>query len=321
MKRFTIVVLTLIMVGFFNSFSFYRVAVQTGDVVKLYTTLQTAVDSAASGSDIYVPGTGYSTINLSKKLNFYGTGYYPSETEATGVSYIDQLYLKSGADSSTFCGFSFGTVTSQANQKELVFKRCRFTNINGAYTMTKTTFTESNLSGFSTNLTDCVVQKCFINGQFSNTTQNCLFTNNINISYYIFSTATGNQIENSIFTQPTYFYNPGSGNAYNNNLFVMNPDLGFNSSKNNLFGKALSAIFVNVGNGTAFSYSYDYHLKSDSPGKNHGTDGTDNGIYGTDNPYKDNAVPEIPQITKSIIPSRTANDKLPVEVEVKSQTK
>jgi hypothetical protein len=308
------------MVSFFNSYSFYRVAVQKGDVVTFYTTLQAAVDAAAPGSDVYLPGTGYDVINLSKKLNFYGTGHYPSETDATGVSYITTLSLKSGADSSTFCGLYINGVQCSSNQKNLVFKRCKISSYYGSYTMTNVTLTESYLGSISAHFTDCIVQKCFITGQFNNTTQNCILTNNVFITGYIFSTATNNLIKNSIFTNNLIY--PGTGNFYESNLFVPNiTDFGNNGIKNNLVNKTLSVVFVNVGSTNTFSYNYDYHLKSDSPGKNYGTDGTDVGIYGTSNPYKENAVPEIPHITKSILSSETINGKLPVEIQVEAQTK
>jgi hypothetical protein len=319
MKKLVLVIITVLAVSAINCFSLYKVAVQNGDVVTFYATLQAAIDAAPSGSDIYIPGTGYTTINLSKKLNFYGTGYYPSETDASGVSFIESFILKTGADSSTFCGISFSSVTIQNNLKNIFFKRCRIPNI--LYnTLTNSFFTECYLNSFSTNLSDCMIQKCLIQGQFGNTTQDCIFNNNIFMTNYLFSSASGNTIVNSIFA---YAFNaPGVGNFYQNNLFVPNiTDFGNNTAKNNLVNKALSTIFVNVGSGNTFSYNYDYHLKSDSPGKNYGTDSTDVGIYGTDNPYKENAVPEIPHITKSIIPLKTSNGNLPVEIQVESQTK
>ena len=325
MKRFALLVLTITMVCSIDSFSFYKIAVQKGDVVKFYTDIQMAVDSAATGSDIYLPGTQYNSVNITKKLNFYGTGHYPSETAATGITYIATIYIKSGADSSTFSGISAGNLTSQANSKYMVFKRCKLPNVDGYYSMTNVSFSETLLGIFYTSLNQCYIEKCIFqsvsgNYTFISSVRSCIMTNNISNTQYIFSDGSGNIIKNSIFTYSVAYF--GTGNDYENNLFVANiTDFGNNTANNNLVNKALSNIFVSVSSALDFSYSYDYHLKSDSPGKNHSTDGTDNGIYGTNIPYKENAVPVNPHITKSIISQQSVNGLLPVEIQVEAQTK
>ena len=79
---------------------------------------------------------------------------------------------------------------------------------------------------------------------------------------------------------------PGSGNLGSGNLVNMDPQ------------------FVNYPvAGGAFSYSYDFHLKSSSPGKNAGTGGTDIGIYGGIMPYEVGANPHFPQMMEISLPN------------------
>jgi len=136
---------------------------------------------------------------------------------------------------------------------------------------------------------------------------NCLFENNIIYDRYpLRCRHTGGYcyyVQNCIF---------------NNNLFIDNQSFPYvtNVGTNNIVNQLKSSIFVNQ-SGSSFSYSHDYHLQSTCPGKNAGTDGTDIGIYGTAEPYKDGAVPANPHIRSKAI--TVQNNVIQVNVEVAAQ--
>jgi hypothetical protein len=70
---------------------------------------------------------------------------------------------------------------------------------------------------------------------------------------------------------------------------------------------------------TSVDPACNYHLKTNSPGKNAATDGTDVGIYGGTG-FSDAALPPIPRIvSKSISEQSDENGNLKVNVRVKSQ--
>jgi hypothetical protein len=69
-----------------------------------------------------------------------------------------------------------------------------------------------------------------------------------------------------------------------------------------------------------FDYSYDFHLAENSIARGAGIEGTDCGIYGGTNPYKEGAVPMNPHIQAISIPSTTDGEgKLHISVKVKAQ--
>ncbi|OPZ96628.1 MAG: hypothetical protein BWY70_01710 [Bacteroidetes bacterium ADurb.Bin408] len=100
------------------------------------------------------------------------------------------------------------------------------------------------------------------------------------------------------------------------------PSTYFNAGihSNCLFSATFSPQFVNVPNVADFSYTYNYHLSDTSVAIGAGMNGTDCGIYGGDNPYKDGAVPLNPHIQFKQIPTATdSQGKLNIQVKVSAQ--
>ena len=131
----------------------------------------------------------------------------------------------------------------------------------------------------------------------------------------------------SSLLQNNYIYGQGSGVTtcqFNKNIFRYTPN--FTTSTNvqtcdtcNYFNLDLDTTFVNVPS-TAFDYDNDYRLRDDSVGKNAGSDGTDIGIYGTQQPWKDGSLPRNPHIrTISLTPVTDENGHLIIEAEVQGQ--
>jgi hypothetical protein len=335
-----IIILVLFVAIAASAYSLGQIAVQNGSTVNFYTDLQTAVNAAPTGSDIYLPGTSYGKVNVAKKLNFYGTGHYPAATTTVATN-IDTMNLQKGCDSSNFAGIKFNRIIptyGTDTTKCISFNRCFInlfyaTEINAKSIMRNYFFKESIIQqlsygswGIDTKFIECYFMNCFIGSNATycsiDLSESSLYVNCIYLSTDVFGyTATSNVIKNSIFASST-LSGFGTGNTYQNNLCVNNvTSWGSNIALNNLVNKALSTIFVNVTANQAFSYSYDYHQKPDSPGKNYGTDTTDVGIYGSTTPYKENAIPIIPYINAYNTAVQTVNGKLEISVDVQSQTK
>lgn len=67
-------------------------------------------------------------------------------------------------------------------------------------------------------------------------------------------------------------------------------------------------------------YTQNFHLITNSPGLNAGTDGTDVGIYGTNQPTKEGWIPSNPHISyKNVSQQTDANGNLKATFIVKAQ--
>lgn len=96
---------------------------------------------------------------------------------------------------------------------------------------------------------------------------------------------------------------------------------GINNYFNCKFNVHPDSIFVNT-KIENFQYTHDYHLRPNSKAKGVGLNGTDCGIYGGDNPYKEGAVPMNPHIWYKNIPNITDNQgKLNIKIGVTAQEK
>src|SRR5690606_38454734 len=104
---------------------------------------------------------------------------------------------------------------------------------------------------------------------------------------------------------------------YNNLIRIDIPDDQFNIGN---MTTTLDKIFVKLDTSFTNFYTQDFHLKTDSPGKNAGSDGTDVGIYGTNEPTKEGWVPSNPHISfKNISSQIDANGNLKATFKVKAQ--
>lgn len=96
---------------------------------------------------------------------------------------------------------------------------------------------------------------------------------------------------------------------------------GINNYFNCKFNVNNDSNFVNV-KLENFLYTHNYHLSSYSKAKGVGLNGTDCGIYGGDNPYKEGPVPMNLHIWYKNIPNITDNhEKLNIKIGVTAQEK
>ena len=110
-------------------------------------------------------------------------------------------------------------------------------------------------------------------------------------------------------------------NVFQNNIFKTYSHNPFSTSNSNSFydnylGLSDSSTFIN--GFSQFTLQGNYHLKSTSPGKNGGSDGTDIGIYGGAYPWGDGNFPSNPHIIyKEIVPITKSDGTLPVKIIVR----
>ncbi|PKL85629.1 MAG: hypothetical protein CVV22_06915 [Ignavibacteriae bacterium HGW-Ignavibacteriae-1] len=345
-----LMILIIIVISTINLYSYKAIIVQNGNDAKLYqvTELQKALDSAAVGSDVYLPGYDFSgtTITIRKKLNIYGTGFYSSATNETGKTILGTLTYNTGSDSTLLEGVYIDNVlrisyTATHKVSNLMFRKCNIRGLNLA---------NGDTSKFHT-FKDCILYNPTISSKavgikvynsiidpnpgatiyglifesYNTSYINCiLHYPDVNGSKGLFwaSNSAFNLFENCIFLNTYELKSLGLNNGFVNCLSVYNQtDWGVdNYNVDCLINQNKDSIFVDTLDIYSFSEDFDYHLNNNCLGKDYGTDGTDLGIYGGTYPYKELGIPIIPYIKNYNSANKTVNGTLEVNVEVESQT-
>jgi len=319
------------------------IAVEHNGVSVFYSTLDSAVNAAQTGDNVYVPG-GIFTLNvsISKGFNLIGVGYNPDSTLATGFTQITSpsnfVRIITGADNGSITGIMFnnntiifGTGNSDQTVSNYTVSKCRMSSLQlgygqGSATSNNLIFKENifdgNLNGL--NIQNCHFSNNMIQLSIYNFQQGNEFTDNV---FLYPSTYILNAVNNSVFRNNIFLYSNGiftnlsSNNIFYNNLFVANMSSGSlpGTDVGSLFNVAQSSIFINqVGN--TYDYHQNYHLKSTCPGKNYGTDGTDLGVYGSATPWKEGGVPYNPHIQFQSIATQTdGSGNLSINIKVAAQ--
>lgn len=299
--------------------------------------LQNAYAEATNGDTLYLPGASYTPpANFDKRLTIYGTGHYVDSTLTTGKTFINgNVTLNENADLFYLEGVEITgnfTISTNHSVDNVIIKRCK---INGTFNaLGDLSNATSNLSLIGNvlmnrlnleNIQNSLLSNNIISTTFQGSNGN-MISNNIIMGYiwgpsmdYLFF-GSNNTLTNNIILWEGYNANVnGSGNIFNNNLYVEpTPDYGATATSiGNYTGILQTAIFVNQ-TGTTFNYTHDYHLQS--PTSYLGTDGTQVGIYGGTFPYKEGAVPLNPHIQlKNIAPNTDANGNLQIQIQVNAQ--
>lgn len=306
---------------------------------RAYSNIDSALKYAQDGDYLYLPG---GTINLpapliiQKRLNIIGAGHYPDSTSATGLTIIpNNVYFQTTSSGSMLQGvfmngnIYLGTEAKYSAAKNILISRCSF------FTMYLSDDGMNYRGAENIIIRECIVradiifavvpnvlvENCLINGGLAHgggqtSVKNCLM---LRASGNALVHCNGIRLENNIIMSSSGFW---AGNNYNvqayNNIFKETDPLGAGPMYlNNKF--SITNLFVNAPDG-AFSYTGNYHLKSDSPARNAGFDGKDCGIYGGSNPYKEGAVPVNPHIRAKVLPAQTdAQGKINVQVTVAAQ--
>lgn len=342
MKKLLILWLLVVFSTTFGLNAQEYIVVQSGnDITVYYTTcLDEAVNDAPNGAVIYLSG-GYfsfcqSNTKIEKKLQFIGAGYHPLGTLATGTTNItNTIKVESGGAGTSFTGIKFNDMLGAAD--EIVIWRCYFIKLETTGTCNNWIVDEcifNQIAGTSTykfvnlNLLRSV-QTSMTNGVNSyslrhvnnSKVENCIFLGNVSNRLDM---CNNNTISNSLFyTSSSYFYYTSSNNTTHRNFLAGTSYNGISSTdnfdNNSMFNQSLQSHFVKYTTGDNFKFDADYHIKSGSAAKEYGTDGTDLCIYGTSEPFKDNAVPYNPFVEFANIATKSEGGAIKVKIKVNAQ--
>lgn len=337
MKKAILILASIAVVTTVNA---QTIALHSSTGVQLFngnTALSDAYTSAQNNDTLYLQGGSFTPpAAFDKQLMIFGAGHYEDSTLVTGKTFINGNFtLSENADLFYLEGVEVtGNIAFTANHSvnNVVIKRCK---INGQFNVT------GNLSNPTTNLSligNVLMQRINLEN-----IQTSLISNNIIVNTFIYSNGNlinnnivlgyiygssmdylffgnNNKLNNNIIIWAGYNANVnGSGNIYNNNLYV-EPTPNYGTAyiaAGNYTNIPQSAIFINQ-TGVSFNYAHDYHLQSSSTYL--GTDGTQVGIYGGTFPYKEGAVPSNPHFQlKNIAPTTDANGNLQIQIQVGAQ--
>lgn len=324
------------------------IVVEHNNDIKMFYKLDSAVAFAQNGDVLYVSGGSYdfgtTGLTIDKSLKIFGVGHSPESIMGTSPSYLNgNVYITMGADSGLISGlFINGNVTFGKNLTDQVVNnytiiRCNIENLHLSFDGTSSSNAQSILVSGNVlrnefhggNIMGLLFEKNIISGKVR-CCNRAMFKNNIFLANgnYPFATVNGCTFENNVIRNANNgeMWTPStSGNIFNNNIFTGNfawpAPYANNGNAANILNVNADSIFMNQ-TGTIFSYQANYRLKATCPGKNAGTDGTDIGIFGTAEPYKEGAVPANPHIvSKTVKPSTTPNGKLKASIKVTAQSR
>jgi hypothetical protein len=328
-----------------------------GGITTIYNTFDDALANANNGDHIYLPGGVFNlTAAIKKGVNIIGAGHYPDSTVYTDRTIIQgNLTLGAGASNALIEGlYITGDINFNPGERSdnIVIRRCNVNSISIGNAWNRS----DTARCYNTLIIHNVIRG---NAVFTEAYGFTLKGNIINGAAQV-SIYHGGLIENNIFLSVGNLatLNDLRNVTFKNNIFMNNQSLGYQGYScycydgvggtfgctflNNLFvGKdttlnIIPMAAVKIGNvflvnpsnifanqsGTTFDYIYDYHLKQGSPGIGLGNDGTDVGIYGTSDPYKEGAVPANPHISFKDIPASTMpNGSIQVRFKVSAQDK
>ena len=335
------------------------IAVQNGGNPTFYTKLDSAIYYAQNEDTLYLPGGNFigPTVIINKRLHFIGAGIHPDSSFATRPTKIQgSFYLEENSEGTSFTGMEFNDLfvcsNSSCNSVGNYFvSRCKISGVveigntgNEPTTANNNTFCENILNSiighYSQNNT---FFNNMIGGYVTKLGSNNLFRNNIffmggaglcgcgwtSCSYAYFLFITNSFFENNIYLSGSYntwqSFQCNVGDCiFRNNLFM--DDLDMNNlcpgcyTYNNIDNQPQNSVFINQ-TGNNFSFALNYHLQTNCPGKNAGTDGTDVGVYGGYYPWKDGSMPFNPHIQfQNIYNSTDLNGNLHIDLKVSAQT-
>ena len=321
--------------------------VQNGTKTAFYGDLETAIQQAVSGDTIYLPGQVVHVQNdlvINKKLALIGAGCDVDsigglqtteikKNDGNGNYYYDAtINFRNGSDGSLLTGCIVGPIqfgntdefgVAQQNISNVTIWRnmINLSSINLGVTPTNNqikqiTISENNIGN---GLDGLGASNCTINNNL------CVFSiQNFNNSRIFNNVTRSTVLSLSECTVENNFINSGFGSGsnsiFNNNAFSGNATFpnGNNTGSNNLINQETIRTFVV----NDLSLPKNLAIRSDSPCKNAGADGTDIGIFGGNAPYKAGAVPFNPHINSAFISPQTDKaGNLKVNVQVSAQTR
>ena len=302
--------------------------VQNGTKAEFYNDLETAIENAASGDTIYLPGRVVQVqqnLVINKKLALIGAGWSTGNigglqtTEIKRSGNYAHINFSDGASGSLIMGCLFERINvSGSGVSDITIWRNRvMTDIVVLSSTSQRIIIRENVlreinGGYAS---DCLIQNnlCASVIGFTNTQ---IFNNVAAESIYGLA---GCNIDNNYIGNMRYGFLNVSNTTYKNNAFGV--DVTFPAGNNTGINNLTNQTFANTFTGNDYALPETIKIKDTSPCKNAGSDGTDIGVYGGPTPFKETTIPINPHITKTSISSQTDKDgKLRVAIQVSAQT-
>lgn len=327
--------------------TFVTVVNQAG-TTKYAPTIDSALSLANNGDIIYVPAGTYdvSKLVINKTVHIIGAGYNYLANGADGITHFTgHLSIESGADGGSLQGvymdqnIYFGKTNPSTVNNYTIF-RCLFREFLAGPSWDSQNENSSNLKIIECiigqavclgNMSNTLIEKCIIFCQAHNFTnfskgtrfKNCVIIptdqRNGGINFCQYTT-----FENNIFCR--YFdsrNNPINSNQFLNNIYCFDeglPTYGTSRMEGNI-KISLDSVFISFDNSNFIEFSkHNFHLTQEAINLITGTDGTQVGIYGTSEPFKEYGIPVNPHVKKAKVNMLTNPEgKLKVEFEVEAQ--
>jgi hypothetical protein len=331
--------------------SIYRVNNNPGTAAQ-YTVAQTAHDACNPGDTLYIEGTtiSYGTLNISKKINIIGPGYFLAQNPNTQVNPTSALFTlincNAGSAGTYLTGLDINDLMLATGVNNIVIKR----NHIGCPTCYNSVSSSGVLYLQGSNANILIIQNyvsCSQNYGSGKGSPIALMAGCSNITIgnnYCEGTGSGYDviyvdvaasavITNNIFKGTTNAPVTINNSTFNNN-FILTPGSpsfnGSSNSQNNNFSiySQLDTTGGNVHNnhinipmatlvvGTGSSDGQ-WKLKAGSPAIGAGYGGGDCGIFGGSDPYVLSGLPTVPAIYFFSAPS-SGSGTLPVQVKIMS---
>lgn len=322
-KLFLTLVLAIMATGAVNA---QQIAVvSTSGETSLHQTLGEAIEGAAAGSVIYLPGGGFpiaDEVKITKKLTIIGIGHKIKTDNADGYTTITgNLWFNEGSDGSSVMGvYMTGNVNIGHDNNKVDNVLVRYCNMN-------------DVNVYSIKCLGTVVNQNYIRGGAYFNTAPCDFTNNI--VNFVRDLDNGT-IDNNVFLGRYLGRNSAIDAcdccSIKNNVILGGPNglmSGDNSFAEGNMAKGIiqwgstydidpinvtdvewTDIFVNPSGVNANS---DYHFKGEYEQYN-----SQCGIYAGSG-FSDSALPPVPYIVSKQIPEQTdAEGKLDIRIRVRA---
>lgn len=309
--------------------------------------LQTVINNAVSGDVIMVEAGVYGNIEVNKKLDLYGTGYYLNNSNSAyiGTSTVGTVTFLNGSEISTLQGFLSGYINVSANNitiRRNKSGRIRIGYNGNAETRADNILVQQNLAErpevYGQSINFVIKNNIFYNGFYFKTTGLGIVTNNTfdcdlsNYEAYFGIDFYNVEFKNNIIggfwdhTNGGYGYNEGYGRQF---IDVYTPFI----LQKNIFKKnytqLLPSNYINVDfTNMYFAYPNNpnnlqedarYQLAPNSPAKGAGENGTDCGAFGGDDPYVLSGIPSIPSIYQLTVPNQVPqNGTLNIQIKAKT---
>lgn len=301
-----------------------------------YKTVTAAITAAAVNDTIYIHGseTSYGSFTVNKKLTFIGPGHNPKTTLPL-AAIVTQVLINApnaAASGSAFIGLTVSELRCDANtsgQDAITIRRCSINSYISADGNAGTTCTnwiiENNIvhriyASTGTNASNFIIRNNIINGGTIFGALTSVITNNLFLGgSAVFSDVKNALIQNNIFQNADPV--GASSSTFNNNITFAGTatalPYGTNSGTANQVG--VNPLFTKYTTG-GFTYDHDFHLRTGSPGKNAGTDGTDIGLYGGLG-YSETGEPPIPVVRSFTIQNGVVAPGGKLKIQVKAEAK